>query len=160
MEDRLEAEIEDQRSTILLISKRCQHYREAYVKEKEKSNHLKMRKKEEKQLRKQTEQRCQTELEEKEAILEEARRIIDELKGQLRVSQVNYTDVLKAHNECKGDLKRLEKHLYASQQVYENALDEFATMQAMILQERDKLKQVNTALVEELRRRDRAHLDE
>lgn len=160
MEARLEAEIEEQQGTIDALSKRCKHYREAYVKEKAKSEHLKTRKHEEKRLRQQTEQRIQTELEEKDAIIQEAHLVIDELKGQLKVSQVNYAAVLKAHNELQGEVAQLRKHLWGSEQVYEKALDEFATMQAIVLRERDMLKSVNTALVEELRRRDRAHLDD
>ena len=111
MEARLEAEIEEQQGTIDALSKRCKHYREAYVKEKAKSEHLKTRKREEKQLRKQTEQRIQTELEEKDAIIQEARQLRDrDIAGQAIAGNVGHgmndplDPVLGAQLEDRADV--------------------------------------------------------
>lgn len=135
----LEAEISD-------LSKRCKHYREAY-------NALKSKCEEENASRKQSEEPLRRKLEEKELLLTEAYKTLDEYKVQLKTAQQNYASVLAAHNTLRGEVRVMGAR-------YERSLDDYATTYALIVSERDNLKKVNDALVAELRRCDRMGEDE
>lgn len=140
--------IEDQYATIVDLSRRSAHYRESHNTLKSKCERLKTCLEKEKQSAREAANRHSAELEEQGALLDEARRVIDELKGMLKVSQVNYATVLASHNDLRGELeqRRALEAIYKGEMLH-------------ALAERDKLKAVNAALVGELRRRDRVEGD-
>lgn len=136
--------IEDQYATIVALSNRSAYYRTSYNTLVAKNTGLKKRFDKERQNARDAADRHRAELEEQEALLEEARRVIDELKSMLKVSQVNYATILASHNDLRGELE----HRRGLESIYKAEM-------LHALAERDKLKAVNTALVEELRRRDK-----
>ena len=144
----MEEKIDELESTIIDLSKRCKHYREAHNALKSKCEHLEARKTETDEARKRSEERCKQQVEEKDTLLNEAYKTLDEYKAQLKTAQQNYASVLAAYNTLQGEVRVMGAR-------YERSLDDYATTYALIVSERDNLKKVNDALVAELRRRDR-----
>jgi hypothetical protein len=142
-----------------MMEQRSTHYRLEYLKMKAKCEAVKARKKEEKQKRIQTEEECARTLEDKEAILTESVRVIDEYKEQLKRCQMDRLAILKSHNELSAAVNDLERRLELTDRFYNAALADLAMMQTAAHQ-RDLLQSVNASLVKELRRRDAQHLDD